>query len=522
MPEALLALTDPASRDSVRALRVHPLALIAGAAALATEIVTARLLAPFYGLGPYLQLVLLTVTLGSLAIGFVIGARPAGDERRAMAMAIGISGVWWLIATALRRPLLVGLERLGLKADVVIAAVMLTGPCLVLLGTIVTRAVRLGSARGEEAGGIAAQVLSTFAIGALLGGLIANYLAPAGAQRVGWALGLIEVAACLFFMGGGWRGKAAVAGMALLVATPQVVSARRAPRPGEAVPSMVVASRHGEFRVLDHEGSRYLLEDGTIQNVVEPATMTGLRRPEAALGLVRLLIPTTGRILIAGLRGGTLARSFQQAAWTVDVVDPEPAAVTVARSGFRLLPGEARTLTGEPRDVLRRTDQNYDAIVIDVLGDGFVAPELVTREFMALAERHLFQGGVLALVVDAQGWDDAGVRAIVATANAEFDTALALPTGEPPNTLGSVIVLAADRSLELDDAALPEPVEKLGDPLEHFNVLQINHAWENRYTPDGGAVLTDDACPVDGWTERINRASRQELHRFFGANGGSW
>ena len=121
-------------------------------------------------------------------------------------------------------------------------------------------------------------------------------------------------------------------------------------------------------------------------------------------------------------------------------------------------------------------------------------------------------------------WDDILVRSLAATLQARFHSVLALPTSEPPNTLGSIVLVAADRKLKLPDGSLPDPVDYLSDPLGHWVVLQMDHAWANQYQPDtrGIRVLTDDWSPADQWGERINLAARRELHRYFGPHGSSW
>lgn len=98
---------------------------------------------------------------------------------------------------------------------------------------------------------------------------------------------------------------------------------------------------------------------------------------------------------------------------------------------------------------------------------------------------------------------------------------IALPTGEPPNTLGNVVLFAADRPFFFDEARLGDPVAALADEAEHFRVVQRIHAWDNRDTPEGGLVLTDDRNPCDLWVEEINRVARRQLHGYFAART-SW
>jgi hypothetical protein len=88
---------------------------------------------------------------------------------------------------------------------------------------------------------------------------------------------------------------------------------------------------------------------------------------------------------------------------------------------------------------------------------------------------------------------------------------------EPPNTLGNLILLAANRSLELI-RELPPSWDRLS------NAYHQHHAWDNGFTPDlaGVPVLTDDRNPVDLWAERINLAARKVLHKHFEAGGLGW
>ena len=128
------------------------------------------------------------------------------------------------------------------------------------------------------------------------------------------------------------------------------------------------------------------------------------------------------------------------------------------------------------------------------------------------------------LAATSQERDDVLLRSLAATLRRRFQTVWALPTGEPPNALGSIVVLAANRPLELRDDELPDPSAYHSDPEGHWSVMQMNHAWNNRFRPDarGARILADDGGMIDLWSERLNHAARRELHAFFGPKGLSW
>jgi hypothetical protein len=163
-------------------------------------------------------------------------------------------------------------------------------------------------------------------------------------------------------------------------------------------------------------------------------------------------------------------------------------------------------------------------IFFDAFGSGAIPFHLVTREVFALAKAHLSPGGILLANVEGVGWDDVLVRGVGATMATQFQKVLALPIAEPPNQVGNLILVAADRTLEISDAALGNPADYMADDYLQWTIVQRNHAWANRFplTQASGPVLTDDLDPVDLWAENVNRTARRELHRLFGRDTPTW
>jgi hypothetical protein len=197
--------------------------------------------------------------------------------------------------------------------------------------------------------------------------------------------------------------------------------------------------------------------------------------------------------------------------WKVDAVEIDDRVVAAARDHFSLQPFHAEVHVTEGRRFLRVAPHRYDVILFDAFGSASIPFHLVTREVFAEAKARLQPGGVLALNVETVGWDDPLAHALYATLQSEFANVLALPTSEPPDALGNIILMASDRPIEVDRDQLGDPVAALSDPDEHFRVLSRLHAWDNRYQPGSGKVLTDDWNPVDLRSEEINRAARRWL-----------
>jgi SAM-dependent methyltransferase len=238
----------------------------------------------------------------------------------------------------------------------------------------------------------------------------------------------------------------------------------------------------------------------------------------AAAGLLIDAFPRPGRALILGLGGGSLAKLYARNAWRVDAVEIDTAVTRLARSRFGLLPFHARVLDGDGRRYLATTDSTYDLIVFDAYGSAAIPFHLVTREAFALAKRRLAPGGVLALNVEAVGWHHPLVEALGATLRRSFAHVVALPTAEPPNQIGNLVLAASDREIVVPDSLLGDPVASLTDEYDHWRVLTRLHAWDNRFEPGraGGIVLTDDRNPADLWSQQINLVARRQLAETLG------
>ena len=259
-----------------------------------------------------------------------------------------------------------------------------------------------------------------------------------------------------------------------------------------------------------------MLIDGGTHSIVDPTTYASDFPYVHVLDVTRYLFPEPGNLLLIGLGGGSVAKAFARHGWRIDSVEIDRVVTEIAYRDFGLTASETEIFHMDGRRYLTTTDERYDVIIVDAFGSSSIPFHLVTREAFALMAARLEPGGLVAINVESIGWRDILVRALAATLKQEFSEVVALPIAEPPNTLGNLVLLAANRELEL--------IDELPPTLDRFsNAYPKNHAWDNRFEPDLSevSVLTDDLNPVDIWSERINLAARKNLHAYFGP-GLSW
>jgi hypothetical protein len=91
----------------------------------------------------------------------------------------------------------------------------------------------------------------------------------------------------------------------------------------------------------------------------------------------------------------------------------------------------------------------------------------------------------------------------------KFAYVIALPTMEPPNAAGNVLLFARSLPLELPEE-LPAPTWRFSPEYD------LAHAWDNRFEPEAGAEpFTDRRCPTDRWARPVKNAARAELREIF-------
>lgn len=507
---------------------------VSGAAVLSLELLGTRMLGPFYGVSLFLWSALISVTLAALAVGYALGGRMAdrGATGTRLAALLLAAGAWTLLAPVLRDPVLIVTDRLGLRVAVLVASVVLFFVPLALLGMVTPIAVRLRTHSLADVGSSAGEIYAVSTLASVGSALLTGFvlIPEVGAKRLLLLLGgLLVLTAALVFLSERRRAPAAAALLALL----GVGGFWRATGPNpKRLPDLLMErqSAYGEIRVVNEgDDYRYLILDGGTHSLVRVGQWDSRHGYVAAAELVRNFFPGPGTMLTIGMGAGSLAKSYHQAGWAVDVAEIDPAIPAVARRYFDLRPADARITIADGRRFLAQPPAagqpaRYDFIMIDAFGSSFVPFHLLSREAFALAARRMTPDGVLALNLITTSWDDILARAVAATLKTSFSHVLALPVGEPPNTLGNIVLLASNRPMTFPDETIPNPYAVVADEYLHWKTVEQNHCWDNRFEPntDDAPVLTDDLSPVDLWGERVNLAVREDLHGYFKNKGLDW
>ncbi len=502
---------------------VYLAVIVCGASVLAIELLGTRIIAPFYGAGLYLWSALISVTLAALSAGYAIGGRWAdrGPKLSRFSLIIGIAGLWVMVIPWLRMPVLALSETAGLRAAVLITATILFFPPLALLGIVSPYAIRLMASSLGVVGRTAGNLYSVSTVASVAAAIATGFfLIPnMGVSRLVFLVGFVLAATAVLGFAIQRKPKSGPA-VLLVLAASGMLAYRVAPAEMSDPDNGLIAveqSAYGEIRVVDLEDTRYLLIDGGTHTGIDRDTWESCFPYIHVLDITKGFFDRPGEMLLIGLGGGSVVKSFQRSGWRVDAVEIDPAVAKIARKYFGLQPAEALVYEMDGRQFLITNDKKYDLIVMDAYGSSSIPFHLVTAEALGLIRSHLLPGGILAMNVEAVGWHDPIARSLAATAHQHFDHLKVLPIAEPPDQFGNLVLLAANRALDLKI----EPTV----PSDRFSPeYDRAHAWDNRFEEDltGVPVLTDDLNPIDIWTERTGFEARKGFHAMFDKQGIAW
>jgi predicted membrane-bound spermidine synthase len=481
--------------------RLGVVVFTAGAGTLATEIAASRLLAPYFGSSTVVWANVIGLILVYLSLGYWLGGRLADRHPRPRVLGLVILGAATCIAVLpfVARPVLDlavrGLDAVSLGAVVgsFFAALALFALPVTLLGTVSPFAIRLALEDVGRAGTVAGRLYALSTVGSILGTFLSAIVTIplVGTQRtmVG-AAALLAVAAALV-LGRRWQLVAVAFGLVLLVPAGAIK-----PSPGllwekeSQYQYVQVAELSGGARVLR-------LNEGVVAHSVwRPDDVLTGGYWDTFLVLPPLLDRPVRRMLVIGDAGGTIPRAYGRfyPGVRIDGVELDPA---VSEAGRRFLGlgdnPNLRTINEDGRPFLEASDERYDLIVVDAYRQPYIPFYLATKEFFALARRHLEPGGAIALNVARVPDDDRLSEAIGSSLLAAFPQAW---RWRPLRF--NELLLGLDRpttaaTLRAAVTGVPGPVQPLA-PLFRSELTPVR-ATER--------PLTDDRAPVEWLTDRM-------------------
>lgn len=374
-----------------------------GATVLIIEIAGTRVIAPFYGSTIFVWSSLITISLGFLALGYMVGGF-LGDkypQAKLFYLLLFGGGAAMLLLIKLNEYILVFSDNFGLRLGPLIAAALLFSLPLCLLGTAGPFAIRLFAKNAEHSGHVSGLIFGLSTVGSLAGALLAGfYLVPnfllanifvtsAITIMVAAILGLILEKSSWFMI------IFAILALFVLFIMPFIKYK------GDQKISVIhhEPSFYGDIKIIEKMGEfqkeRCMLVNGAAQTCVAVENNVPTAVYLVELALLSQSWPKDTKILLLGLGGGGFLK-IMRPSFAIDIVEIDPKIAELAKNYFGLaLDGNDALILDDARSYLRKTNKKYDIILSDLYLGHAMPIHLFTKEAIQIMRQRLNENGVL-------------------------------------------------------------------------------------------------------------------------------
>ncbi|MDO8587991.1 MAG: fused MFS/spermidine synthase [Armatimonadota bacterium] len=426
-----------------------------------TELIGARVLAPYFGNTIYVWGSVIAIFLLALAVGYAIGGRMTRRFSSALVPAglVAAAGLYIAATPFYQDALCAWLYTTGMhvKWGALFASTVLYGPPTALLGGVSPYCVQIATKTRAEVGRRAGALYAVSTIGSFIGCLItAFFLIPAlplsqitlcGGVGVAWValivalalsnrttpalLALVPILGVFVFAAVKQPGKSwysdipayayPLKGQTLADFPPEQLGARIKEAQALANREVKEYAAAGRKSLLDTETPYHhisVVQEGPSRLLI--FGKSGFHQPQTALDLRNLnwhvaeythltfagllYQPAPKRVCVIGVGGAVIPRAMELCApgVRIDAVDIDPAVIHVARKYFFWRPSRNVRVYGQDgRSFINWAVMNghplYDWIVLDAYNDEYVPFHLTTVEFISTVKRMLAPGGVLTV-----------------------------------------------------------------------------------------------------------------------------
>ncbi|MFO7721985.1 MAG: fused MFS/spermidine synthase [Bacteroidales bacterium] len=420
---------------SRKTLKIKPLTLliiafVEGAAVMAAELLSAKMLAPFFGTTIYAWAAVLAITLLALATGYYTGGflTTRFNPVKILIYILLASGFLLLLMPAFSTFVMKALVNVNLIPGLIISLMLFVFPPVLFFGMVSPVIIHTLVHHVDQAGSTAGRVYAISTLGGVLNTLLLGfYIMPQF----------------------GIRGPAMVYGILILLMPLLLIR-----RPARPLPVILVAISAflifgfqvgkgkdesqrfkilyasegilGQVKVVDIHGlvlngkpmePRGLIVNNTWQTLYNRTDQQNL------LDYIYFIKPILSEFelpgknsLLVGLGGGMLAREMQKTGMHVEAVEIDGRLKGIARRYFGLDP-EIDVIIDDGRHFLNQTPKQYSLVVMDAfLGEN--APwHLLTRECFATVHSKLEKDGLLIIEFFGHIRGDMGrpARSVLAT-----------------------------------------------------------------------------------------------------------
>ena len=429
---------------------IYLFAVLEGATVMAVELMSARMIAPYFGSSLYVWATVIGFTLLALAIGYFLGGVIADKyvtpdtllwillTASVFLLLMHISSQWLTIAFANVDP--------GLA--VILVSLILILPPLVFMGMVPTFLIQTVSTDADSAGsntGMVYAISSGSGIVALL--LFGFFIIPRYGLTMPSIITGLAVALIPFAKLFARKQYVALLFIPFVLFSFWTIKTQR--------PEKDVEVRYysegllGQLLVVDVSKSReqkpndrVLFINRMAQTYVDKSSFDSRWDYPAYLGVVCSKFRQGSDALLLGLGGGTVANVLQnRLGFSVDAIELDQRVAKVAREQFALSEN-VNVIVDDARHYLEQSKKKYDLIVFDVYRGESPAPHVFTLQSLGKTKSLLKQDGLIVVNFNGflEGKTGQAARSIYKTLTAAGLETTVIPTPGPETNRNTIFV----------------------------------------------------------------------------------
>jgi len=502
------------------------LAIIEGFCVMASELLSAKFIAPYFGSSLYVWSAVLGITLSALMGGYYFGgylSEKTKNARLAVLLVLSLGATLLILMPFLASSIMKICIEMSVLSGVITSLLIFLFPPLFLFGTSSPLLIDILNKELNKAGKASGTIYSISTLGGIVATfLLGFYLIPEygltiPAVTVGSLL-LITTAFGFFNL-----KKKVLAGINVIIIVFGLVNSVEANNNNTGEYNLLYASEGilGQIKVIEqpfttysrgtHQG-RLLFVNNTAQTIAYAEnTSQTLWDWSFFYSGVASLAKDKGEVLLLGLGGGTFYHQLNNLGYTVDAVELDQRIKDLAIEYFSV-PASANVVVDDARHFININKKKYDLVLMDLFLNETPPAHALTKEAFEKVKTDLNEEGFVMINFYGflTGENGKAARSIIKTVKECGFQTYVLPTPGEEHERNLIIIGSLE---ELDFNNIDEKALK----IEDFNIAEkiINY---NDTVIDDAVILTDSKPELEKLYLNLSLNWRKGITEYFTKN----
>ncbi|MBL4653583.1 MAG: fused MFS/spermidine synthase [Flavobacteriales bacterium] len=501
-------------KESIKFLLL--ISFVEGAMVMATELLSAKMITPYFGATVPVWSSVLGITMLGLSLGYFVGGRISVSKRskdilyRIILVASILTCLLPVIGPAIMDKLI---EIEDFRIAAVLSSLLFILPVMFCYGMVPPLVIHKISSDIDDAGTKTGRVYAVSTVGGVLMTLLTGfYLLPEiGIRHTAIIVGAVFGLCAVYFL---LKSKSLLTALVVLfsyflVSFFSLSQLNREITNPDFAEVYSTNTLHGSMKVIDYKlkETRALYNNNISQSYMHLPTGRSQWTYVHRLATYTSFLPAGSEVFLVGLGGGNLVTEFNLLKFQVDVCDIEPRTVEIARNYFGM--PEPRSITiDDARHKINNCQHQYDLVVLDVSAGEIQPSNLYTVEGFSAIKKMLKENGVVFIhYPTVMGGEEAlALKSILKTMEEVGFKVGLINTGPYPDIIREQFVVASLHDFNLEqqnfDRRLPF--------AEPFGFVTSGDFMLDDFDYSKGLILTDDMPIMDELHYGISQRHRKD------------